>query len=504
MHRLIKKIVRPFKGHWRVDTTSASNCQTEPSPMESSSAEPHFGEPECSHAEPSYAEPSFAEPTLEPSLAASSFANPTFAESEYSPAEYPIAEPSSAKPSFTEPESSFPLLGRTASASPDRITFPPIYYTGRPSVDSTEPQLQPSSLQYSPFKELLIELFLLIASFLPLPAAASLTLICRSARIILGSQYLDLLQGRVHERREFFRLRRELSRFLQLLARDLPRHIACIQCVKLHSRTQKQVHKATPCKKADHKSFASLYIHPEFDSITFLLAMNLHRSDLDYSDQLSRLSGFGTIPRADHIQHWESTPRIVNGHFLLRNKTWLLFDAGVTETSMTTIDVCICRDWHKAPTQATPLTKSDYPKGYTELATQRPLTNKLSCRASHWDNAFLNSNCATCTGLFQCKFCPTEFQIGVGVSTENGVALTVTRWLDLGKGRSLEDRRYASHVYGYEGRPVRFKAGSIKAAYEGGDSEEKLVTPKYTTGMFKRRAVFDSHTAGSTKANRES
>lgn len=86
-------------------------------------------------------------------------------------------------------------------------------------------------------------------------------------------------------------------------------------------------------------------------------------------------------------------------------------------------------------------------------------------------------------------FCPTEFQIEAKIFAEKGVALILTRWLDLGDG-SLGDERYASRLRGYEGRPVRFEAGSIKVAFEGGGLDtEKLVTTKDKTGMFKHGAV---------------
>lgn len=64
-------------------------------------------------------------------------------------------------------------------------------------------------------------------------------------------------------------------------------------------------------------------------------------------------------------------------------------------------------------------------------------------------------------------FCQTEFQIEAKIFAEKGVALILTRWMDFGDG-SVGDKRYASRLRGYRGRPVRFVAGTIMAAFEWG------------------------------------
>lgn len=119
------------------------------------------------------------------------------------------------------------------------------------------------------------------------------------------------------------------------------------------------------------------------------------------------------------------------------------------------------------------------------------LDKKIACRVSHWDDLWLNFKCPTCSGLFQCDVCPTEFQIDVKNFLKNGVALILTRWLDLGEGRNLSDPRYASHVSHiydathYTDTPVEFAAGSIRAAYEGNKFDvEKFLTPRHTFELF--------------------
>lgn len=109
---------------------------------------------------------------------------------------------------------------------------------------------------------------------------------------------------------------------------------------------------------------------------------------------------------------------------------------------------------------------------------------ELACRVRHIKNAKLNATCPMCTGLFQCKYCPTEYQIDYK-DFGDGVALIVTSWLDLGEGRTASDPMYQSHVlcntfpqYQLDLPPI--EVGSIRAAYE----EEGFLSPKHSINMF--------------------
>lgn len=335
-----------------------------------------------------------------------------------------------------------------------------------------------NSLDNSPFKQLPTEIIGSIAAFLPLSAAVSFTLTCRSVWFILGSQYLDRLR---EDQPDGF----DRPVFLDILQRDLPRHILCLDCEMLHSRAQLEYLRLpdnlTPCTKADYASSVHRYIHDGFDSVTFLLVMKLHRSGLNCDELLSSLSEFRSILirgayDTTHILHEEFAPRIADGRFLLRHQIWLLLPLGRKVEVPRKVYTCICPHW-------------DFIVPYSHSTE---LTRKLTCRASHWKNPQLNSSCSTCAGLFQCEACPTEFQIdAMDFSDHNhGVALIITCWLDLGEGRNLLDSKYKSRVSCYRGDPVPFKAGSIKAAYEGGDINiVHLLTPKYKADMFKHRLL---------------
>lgn len=338
------------------------------------------------------------------------------------------------------------------------------------SAVSIRSEPQHYSLAHSPFTKLPIELTVSIAEFLPLQAAASFTLTCRPVWYILGNQYLDRLSATGHEP--------DRLAFLELLERDLPRQILCYDCQLLHSGTKRRYNSLwceyndVPCAARDATSYVEYYIQEGFCSVTFQSAMKLYRNRLNYSDQLSLLTGFGSPFAHGYDYKWISVPRIINGHFILRHQTWFLYPVGYEVIIPNIIYTDICPHWI-----------------FNSLGSSG-LKTKLSCRISHWDNLRLNSRCSTCSGLFQCDICPTEFQIDTKDFSENGIALIITRWLDLGEGRVLSDPRYTSHIShghisSYQDIPVPFNAGSIRAMYEGGSFDvQKLSIPQYKLNLF--------------------
>ena len=308
--------------------------------------------------------------------------------------------------------------------------------------DSLEPQTD--SVENPPFKKLPTELIVSIAELLPLHSAALFTLTCRVVSFALGTKYLDQLRAKPETHRI------EQFTFLGTLQRDLPRYILCYDCGLLYSNTMqrrdtRERSVITPCARQDWASRVDQYIQTRFSSVTFRLAMKLHRHGLDCSKQLSSLSRCLSVALTLYNRQWESTPRIVNGHFLLRNQIWHFFPLGraVKVPAFSIGEIC---------------PHSKFPRA------------ELACRVRHIKNAKLNATCRTCTGMFQCKDCHTEYRIDYK-DFGDGVALIVTSWLDLGEGRTASDPTYQSHVlcntfpqYQLDLPPI--EVGSIRAAYE--------------------------------------
>ena len=65
----------------------------------------------------------------------------------------------------------------------------------------------------------------------------------------------------------------------------------------------------------------------------------------------------------------------------------------------------------------------------------------------------------TQTQLFRCRCCNTNFQLEIKDLGDEGLALVITKWLDLGSGKTPTDSRWSGHL-------VRVRAAAIGASAE--------------------------------------
>jgi hypothetical protein len=54
--------------------------------------------------------------------------------------------------------------------------------------------------------------------------------------------------------------------------------------------------------------------------------------------------------------------------------------------------------------------------------------------------------CVRKSGIVPCIACPTEYELRLEECGEFGVAAIITRWMDLGEGRTILDPRWLSHL----------------------------------------------------------
>src|SRR5450432_3475569 len=144
---------------------------------------------------------------------------------------------------------------------------------------SRRPRPRPIALESSPLSKLHHELILHIARFLPPASASSFSLCCRPIYFILGTQYLEALE----ENGQLDRYK-----FLTLLERELPNHIVCYYCRKLHAINKAHRHRYSnryylgagrylSCWVADLELATGLCIHDNFSFTDFQMAMKLYR-----------------------------------------------------------------------------------------------------------------------------------------------------------------------------------------------------------------------------------
>ncbi|KAL3425900.1 hypothetical protein PVAG01_02691 [Phlyctema vagabunda] len=152
--------------------------------------------------------------------------------------------------------------------SPQFLRLSPL---GDTPKDTPEDALAPSQ---SPMTKLPAELLLEISDCLPTASAATFSLTCQAIYRTVGDRYIEKLT--TPEDVEFF----------ELLERDLPGHITCVSCRRLHrievtnNYTWSKRSPWTPkpdCAYQDCARRTGLYIHEHFSSTIFKMAMKQHR-----------------------------------------------------------------------------------------------------------------------------------------------------------------------------------------------------------------------------------
>lgn len=308
---------------------------------------------------------------------------------------------------------------------------------------------RPIALELSALGKLPPELIIHIASFLPPDSAPSFSLCCRPIYFSLGTQYLKALE----ENEQLHRYK-----FLTLLERELPNYIACYYCKKLHAISKAHRHLYSSrytshylsCWTADLEHWTKYLIHPEFSFTVFQMTMKIHRQGHDCSKFLNLLSlKTKTNFRYGYVEQHTALAQIVAGSLLLREQ----------------------RIYMIPPTQPIPIPwdlQFFVCPHFTCLSRGRfdQYGNINQYEIAPWDKPNNHQNSG---GIIQCKYCLTEFRIDFKNFGGCGNAMFLTRWKDLGEGRSPLDHKWQSHVMGCEGPhwlPVEFDQGSIYAAFE--------------------------------------
>lgn len=317
---------------------------------------------------------------------------------------------------------------------------------GNSKTNSTALIARPNALEASPFRELPLELICHITSYLPLESVASLSLSCLSLYSCLKMRYLQPLKDA-----EYL----VTNRFLRLLERDLPSHIVCPECNKLHYMPLAERHLASPlyapprknwlkCRIADSRGHYVGGTAGGFSSTIFRMAMKAHRQGEDTTALLRLLScrkmddctlGFAEL--------YKSEARIRHGSLLVREQKVYMIPAS----------------------QKTPLPWN----GAFGICCHIPLMEMsdlywYGIRVPQADeiDGYKNKQ-----GIIYCQHCYTEFRIDFKSYGKAGNALFVTQWMDLGQGRDANDFKRRIRLNGTGRRKkVTYQRGSICTAFE--------------------------------------
>jgi hypothetical protein len=327
-----------------------------------------------------------------------------------------------------------------------------------------------------------------IASFLPASSAAALALCNHDLSGALGEHQWNLLRSDPDER----------ALFLQCLERDLPEHLFCDCCAKLHLHRGPGVFiRRHQCSNTDGIDGTTQYYHPQFRFEHVQMAMKLHRSGRDTKGYLAQLAPVDTTIRGTYnIYLFEA--RIVAHEFFVRIQHWLF----IPGNKAVRVPKYVFRVCHH-------LTTDDF-QSPTKPANK--LISTLSCRIAHLNDKQEQTSCERCSGLSRCDYCPTDFRVDFKSFAGRGTAIIVTKWMNLGAGRARSDPKWRTHLRNIDDSmvlkemfcsdparqlsalrrfhsesdgPFEFEAGSICAAFERNTdfTFDSLVTPKHISKL---------------------
>jgi hypothetical protein len=344
---------------------------------------------------------------------------------------------------------------------------------------------RPIALESSALGELHPEIIIHVTRFLPAASAASFAFCCLPISNILGTRYWEALRTEDEQQREDF---------LSLLLKDLPDYILCYHCMALHSGSKERHddrmlhrHGITPCHKEELLGGVSKYIHQNFSFDIFQMAMKRYRLGVDCNYHLNLLAlkisrlGIGRVPCQCMAE-----ARIITGSLFLRVQQVVLLPSSRALKTIASCHITICP--------------------HLGIVSQdgkvRPPEN-AECTIAHPHNL---KQCVRRSGLKQCNYCTTEYQVDLQECGQPGVAVIITKWLDLGEGRTVLDPKWWSRLSAgytrhrifagadgiYKRRtidrlPVSFEPGSIHTSFEQDEhlAFDSLLTQDRANDLFK-------------------
>jgi hypothetical protein len=281
-------------------------------------------------------------------------------------------------------------------------------------------QPRPNALELSFIGKLPPEIILNISAFLPRASAAAFSLCCRSICSILGADaFAAVKDGDELD---------TMQEYIALLERDLPNHLACFYCGKLHSIKKAPSYRrssnycgrwdiieAPQCWRADLHLATFSYIHWDFSYIVFQMVMKRYRQGLDFTGLLHLLNKRAeTQARREYTYQKSVQARIVTGCLLVRTQAIFVYS---TQQRWLTLapEFIIC------PHYIYNLGENGIRRGYGQ-----------------WFRG----------GAIKCEYCLTEFRLDIKDYGEIGIMTYCTRWQNLGEGKSPLDLIWQRHVAG--------------------------------------------------------
>ncbi|USP78076.1 hypothetical protein yc1106_05350 [Curvularia clavata] len=340
-------------------------------------------------------------------------------------------------------------------------------------VDTIEEKHDDESLLYDPSKpdgtamlsKVSPELWLRISDFLSPLDVANLSSTCRTMYTRLGKHPYKLLLDPVH--------RRHRLDFLLAMDQKMPRHLFCFPCAQWHLRIQPGLESLKPQNVLNPlfecPNMTNIHIPPPRIRITdgrtlpFAFVQLARRHWMygpEYGIPHQTLSRRWKDPFSDWTH--ESTYHITEkGNVLMRVRSQHHVEGGLTDAAKRlllfsrgdyTPYFSVCAHWKHGLLTSIPKCALSHIPHTTESDTNA--LEKFRDRNLGKKITGMIPLCSVCRPMRRCPKCPTEYLFELKLVEDRSVrsnvpgrfkqALVVTRWSDLGPGRSPQDAEWSA------------------------------------------------------------
>lgn len=347
-------------------------------------------------------------------------------------------------------------------------------FTFNEELDSIEEKTYEASLEYDPSKRdgtamlsgVSPEVWLRVADFLTPLDVANLASTCRTMYTRLGKHPHNLLVDPAN--------RPDRLNFLLAMDHKLPRHLFCFPCAQWHLRIQpgletlKPHHILNPLFECPNKT--NVHLPPPRIRITDgrllpFAFVQLARRSWAFGPEFG--ISHQTLARRwkDPYSKWthESLYHVSDkGHVMMRVQSQHYVEGGMTPAAKRmllfsrgdfTPYFSVCSHWKNGLLTSIPKCALDHIP-FDALTDPFHSVNQLKDKYAGKKAMGMVNLCSRCRPMRRCPECPTEYLFELKMVEDKTVprhsherfkqALNVTRWSDLGPGRSPDDKEWAA------------------------------------------------------------
>lgn len=323
-----------------------------------------------------------------------------------------------------------------------------------------------------------------VVDSLPPDSAALLSISCKLLWERLGSRYVEALKNPyraasfpVHAMYKY-NLNIQLYRsyrynFLRLLARDLPKHITCYPCNKLHKIGIAYSEKLLEKSCAFHIDNA-LPLLDGYVSFHILQAAmkRYHQRYIPHSINLYNETANFLNPTSRLVEHSRETI------YISRTTNSLIFGKQRILLLPPNHDFCSSEDFSGDTSQAPDAWAPEW------LTWDHPICPHLKWNCYYdfrWRSLSVSDQSLSSPRFQSCDYCMTDYHVAVQDRQGEGDALYLTCWQDLGSAESARDFNWQNAIANVTSQDMQgidkvsgyaYQHGSVCEAFEGVSGEE--------------------------------